>query len=100
MIWTVGVRRLVDVRFDFVVDISEEMLYIASEKARAAQLDKRILFLNQDMTEFELYGTVDAAVCALDGVNYLTENIAQLMPRVYVKNKKSVRVEIVMHQAK
>ena len=25
MIWTVGVSRLVDVRFDFVVDISEEI---------------------------------------------------------------------------
>ena len=66
---------LAECGFDMIgVDISEEMLYIASEKARAAQLDKRILFLNQDMTEFELYGTVDAAVCALDGVNYLTED--------------------------
>ena len=52
------------------VDLSEEMLGIASEKARENNFD--ILFLNQDMTEFELYGTVDAAVCALDGVNYLT----------------------------
>ena len=66
---------LAECGFDMIgVDISEEMLYIASEKARAAQLDKRILFLNQDMTEFELYGTVDAAVCALDGANYLTED--------------------------
>lgn len=54
------------------VDLSEEMLGIASDKAREDNLD--ILFLNQDMTEFELYGTVDAAVCALDGVNYLTED--------------------------
>lgn len=54
------------------VDLSEEMLGIASEKARGKSLD--ILFLNQDMTEFELYGTVDAAVCALDGVNYLTHD--------------------------
>lgn len=66
---------LAECGFDMIgVDISEEMLYIASEKARAAQLDKRILFLNQDMTDFELYGTVDAAVCALDGVNYLIED--------------------------
>ena len=34
------------------------------------------------------------------GICVVAENIAQLMPRVYVKNKKSVRVEIVMHQAK
>lgn len=54
------------------VDLSEEMLHIASEKSRIAKTD--ILFLNQDMTEFELYGTVDAAICSLDGVNYLTED--------------------------
>lgn len=52
------------------VDLSVEMLNIAREKAQAA--GQNILFLNQDMTEFELYGTVDAILCALDGVNYLT----------------------------
>ncbi len=30
------------------------------------------LFLQQDMRDFELYGTVDAAVCCLDSLNYLT----------------------------
>ena len=54
------------------IDLSEEMLGIAADKARAENAD--ILFLNQDMTEFELYGTVDAAVCALDGINYLTDD--------------------------
>lgn len=49
------------------LDASAEMLQKASEKA-----DREILFLHQDMTAFELYGTVDAMVCALDGVNYLT----------------------------
>ncbi len=29
------------------------------------------LFLNQDMTEFELYGTVDSIVCLCDSINYL-----------------------------
>ena len=52
------------------VDLSVEMLNIAREKAQAA--GQNILFINQDMTEFELYGTVDAILCALDGVNYLT----------------------------
>ncbi len=54
------------------LDVSEEMLEIAMEKAR--EQEKEILFLRQDMTEFELYGTVGAMVCALDGVNYLTED--------------------------
>ncbi len=53
------------------LDASEEMLRLASEKAKDAGQD--ILFLHQDMTDFELYGTVDAMVCALDGVNYLTD---------------------------
>lgn len=52
------------------IDLSEEMLGIAADKAREENLD--ILLLNQDITEFELYGTVDAAICSLDGVNYLT----------------------------
>ncbi len=52
------------------IDLSEEMLDIAAQKARDTSED--ILFLNQDMTEFELYGTVDSIICSLDGVNYLT----------------------------
>lgn len=54
------------------IDISEEMLALAAEKAESESLN--ILFLNQDMTELELIETVDAAVCALDGVNYLTND--------------------------
>lgn len=54
------------------IDISEEMLALAAEKAESESLD--ILFLNQDMTELELIETVDAAICALDGVNYLTND--------------------------
>ena len=53
------------------LDLSCEMLNVAREKAAAEGLD--ILFLNQDMTDMELYGTVDAIVCALDGVNYITD---------------------------
>ena len=47
------------------VDSSEEMLSEAKSKY------KDILFLQQDMREFELYGTVQAAVCTYDGFNYL-----------------------------
>ncbi len=54
------------------IDLSCEMLNFAREKA--AERGQNILFLNQDMTEFELYGTVDAIVCALDGINYLTHD--------------------------
>lgn len=54
------------------LDASPEMLEIATQKSKAENLD--ILYLFQDMTSFELYGTVGAMVCALDGVNYLTED--------------------------
>ena len=53
------------------LDLSCEMLNIARDKAMTE--NQNILFLNQDMCEMELYGTVDAIVCALDGVNYITE---------------------------
>lgn len=54
------------------VDLSCEMLDIAREKAWREGLD--ILFLNQDMTEFELYGTVDAIVSSLDSINYIIDD--------------------------
>lgn len=54
------------------VDISPEMLQISREKAEKAG-QKNILWLCQDIREFELYGTVDAAVCCLDSVNHITK---------------------------
>lgn len=48
-------------------DLSVEMLSVAREK------NADILFLCQDMRELELYGTVDAAVCMTDSLNYITE---------------------------
>lgn len=51
-------------------DISPDMLAEAREKlAKAGRSD--ILFLQQDLRALDLYGTVDAAVCACDGLNYL-----------------------------
>ena len=57
--------------FDMIgVDVSEEMLQIAMEKRDRSGLD--ILYLLQDMREFELYGTVAAVVSLCDSMNYLT----------------------------
>lgn len=53
------------------IDISEDMLSCAIDKTKEQQLD--ILYLNQDMTRFELYGTVDAVFCLMDSVNYITD---------------------------
>ena len=52
------------------VDISPDMLNIAREKSADENLD--ILYLCQDIREFELYGTVDAIICTLDVLNYIT----------------------------
>lgn len=52
-------------------DYSEEMLEIAMEKREESGSD--ILYLLQDMREFELYGTVRAVVSVCDSVNYITE---------------------------
>ncbi len=52
-------------------DISVDMLNAAKNKAEKSGMD--ILYLNQDMTEFELYGTVDFIVSSLDCVNYITD---------------------------
>lgn len=52
------------------VDASEDMLMQAREKAQA--LSPTPLLLCQDAAELDLYGTVDAAYCSLDGINYLS----------------------------
>ena len=48
------------------VDVSAEMLAEAREK-----LSPEALLLCQDMRELDLYGTVDAALCLCDSLNYL-----------------------------
>ena len=53
------------------VDGSEEMLAAAMGKSGSVQGVPPI-FLHQSMPRLDLYGTVDAAVCCLDSLNYLT----------------------------
>lgn len=53
------------------VDLSEEMLAVAVEKGRALP-GEAPLFLHQSMDRLDLYDTVDACVCCLDSVNYVT----------------------------
>lgn len=54
------------------VDQSPEMLSVAAEKGRNAEGVKPI-FLCQSMQALDLYGTVDACICCLDSVNYVTK---------------------------
>ena len=56
------------------IDSSDAMLNAAQEKRARSGLD--ILYLNQDMASFELYGTVGAVVSSLDSINHLTDKNA------------------------
>ena len=65
-------------------DLSEEMLAQAAEKCRGVGNPEPI-FLHQAMEELDLYGTIDACVCCLDSVNYVTRSgkLARAFQRVH-----------------
>lgn len=102
-------RRLRDMGYDMIgIDISQDMLQIAMEQetilkkaetqnadinkaeSNHAKSDKKknyeILYLNQDMREFELYGTVAAVVSVCDSMNYITEKEDLLQTFKLVRN--------------
>jgi len=61
------------------VDISAEMLSVAVSEGGD------ILYLQQSLPELDLYGTVDAAICTLDGLNYLPpEALEQALRRIFL----------------
>lgn len=68
-------RRLFERGYDMIgIDLSEDMLEIAREKDREAGYSfDDILYLNQDMREFELFGTVAAVISICDSMNYITK---------------------------
>ncbi|MCR5399205.1 MAG: class I SAM-dependent methyltransferase [Lachnospiraceae bacterium] len=67
-------RRLSALGYDMIgIDASEDMLAVAKERDLQSGAEHDILYLCQDMTEFELYGTVRAIVSVCDCVNYLTD---------------------------
>lgn len=72
-------RRLADKGYDMIgIDNSYDMLSIAIEKEDELRDEEGnlprngILYLHQDMREFELYGTVAAVVSICDSMNYIT----------------------------
>ena len=70
-------RLLQQEGFDLIgIDNSYDMLGIAMEQGPAD-----ILYLCQDMREFELYGTVGAIVSVCDSMNYLSspEDLTQVL---------------------
>lgn len=79
-------RLLAAQGYDMIgIDISGEMLEIAMEKNTGSEKEQgfgeetesakqpEILYLQQDMRDFELYGTVRAIVSICDSMNYIME---------------------------
>ena len=69
--------------FDVIgVDSSIGMLNAAQQKM--FESGKNLLLLNQPMQDIDLYGTVDCAICVLDGINHLNnaEEVKQTFKKV------------------
>ena len=72
-------RALSGAGYDMIgVDNAEDMLEIAMDKQQEGE---DILYLLQDMREFELYGTVRAVVSICDSMNYILtyEDLVQVL---------------------
>lgn len=58
--------------FDVIgVDLSEEMLSKALE--RKTRTGSNSLYLCQNLTDLDLFGTINCAVCTLDSINHITD---------------------------
>lgn len=67
------------------VDLSGEMLSVAAEKLCDFRGRVKPLFLCQEASEIDLFGTVEGAYCSLDGMNYLPpEELPELFRRLHL----------------
>ncbi len=75
--------ELAKLGYDMIgVDSSYAMLSQAQNKKYEENVD--VLFLCQDMTELDLYGTISGAVCMLDSLNHLdsAEDVKRTIEKV------------------
>lgn len=56
------------------IGIDNSAYMLSEAKMKAEQNGADVLFLLQDMREFELYGTVNSIVCLCDSLNYITDD--------------------------
>lgn len=81
-------RRMQEKGYDMIgIDMSNEMLMIAREATtdESAMDKKPILYLEQDMRELDLFGTVRAMISICDSMNYIIskEDLKTVFHRVY-----------------
>ena len=66
-------------------DLSSDMLAEAMAAGEGRSVEVRPMFICQAMEELDLYGTVQAAVCSMDGMNYLdSEALREALRRVHL----------------
>lgn len=66
-------------------DQSEEMLAVAAEKLAEISAAEPPLLLCQPLESLDLYGTVDAEICSLDGMNYVPpEELDTVLHRLWL----------------
>lgn len=68
-------------------DSSVEMLSQAASKAYELENADIPMFISQPMEELDLCGTVSAAVCSLDGINYIPP---EELPQIFHRLKLSI----------
>ncbi len=67
------------------VDLSEEMLSVAAEKLSGFTGGVKPMFLCQEASALDLFGTVEGAYCSLDGMNYLPpEELPEVFRRLHL----------------
>ena len=67
------------------VDAAPDMLAVLADKALETPGIVRPLILCQELPFLDLYGTVDACVCCLDGMNYLPpDDLPELFSRLHL----------------
>lgn len=67
------------------VDASGDMLAVAQSKLDTLDCRVKPLFLCQEASELDLYGTVEGAYCSLDGMNYIPpEELPELFRRLHL----------------
>ena len=82
-------NRLAQRHYNLIgVDLSEDMLQIAQEKASETGVE--VIFLHQDIRELLLPTELDAILCICDGINYIThgEDLAGVFKGVWNHLKK------------